>query len=278
MTQAISDKLKRALFKYVEGHESPELVETYMHYVEKKYDLVPVLFPRERKIYRSADEAVEILEGAGKLCHETAIKINFGEPDVNEQTKKVYICPFTGKVFGDNTHPNPQDAIYDWVSKCPENTERVNGLRVKRFFISDDPEIIKGYIPTEKPKEPISRVVFTSALSGKLFNDRKTVIEDFRKHYLKKMALPEVQSQEKFDIEEGFTEFLQEQLDENKIAACVEGLAEHEEFLPYVQTWLEGDEEEEAVEDVAETAEVEEEVEHIDVDGLEESDAVEEEV
>ncbi|SCA63519.1 Uncharacterized protein CT_538 [Chlamydiales bacterium SCGC AG-110-P3] len=256
MTQAITDKLRRALFKYVEDHESPELVETYMYYVEKKNALVPVLFPRERKVYRSAEEAIRVLDAAGKLCHETAIKINFGEPDVNELTRKVYICPFTGKVFGDNTHPNPQDAIYDWVSKCPENTERVNGLRVKRFFISEDPEMIKGYIPKEKPKEPISKVVFTSALSGKLFNDRKTVIEDFRKHYLKKIPLAEVQSQERFDIEEGFTEFLQKQLDENKIAAFVESLAEHEEFLPYIQRWLEGDEEE-----GEEELEVEEELE-----------------
>ena len=80
------------------------------------------------------------------MSRQTEIKIQVGKPTVNAQTKKVYICPFTGKVFGDNTHPNPQDAIYDWVSRCPENTERVNGLKVKRCYVSEDPEIIQNYI------------------------------------------------------------------------------------------------------------------------------------
>ena len=51
----------------------------------------------------------------GKLWRETEIKIQVGQPSVNEDTQKIYICPFTGKVFGDNTHPNPQDAIYEPV-------------------------------------------------------------------------------------------------------------------------------------------------------------------
>lgn len=74
------------------------------------------------------------------------------------QQRKIYICPFTGKVFGDNTHPNPQDAIYDWVSKCPENKERLDGIKVKRFFVSEDPDVIKNYI--QKRREPISKIVF----------------------------------------------------------------------------------------------------------------------
>jgi len=247
MALVITDKLKRALVKFLDSKESPDLVETYLHFLEKQHSLVPVLFPRERKIYRSADEAIEMLDGQGKLCNETEIRIAFTEPAVNELTTKVYICPFTGKVFGNNTHPNPQDAIYDWVSKCPENTERVGGLRVKRFYVSDDPEIIKGYIPAEKPKEPILKVVFTSALSGKLFNSRKAVIDDFRRHYVKKLSLAEVQNQDRFEIEESFLAFLQEQLDEDKIAEFVGLLAEHEPFLPYVQSWIGSEEEEEVV-------------------------------
>jgi hypothetical protein len=244
MALVITDKLKRALVKFLDERESPDLVETYLHFLEKKHSLVPVLFPRERKIYRSVDEAVETLDALGKLCNETEIKIAFGEPAVNELTTKVYICPFTGKVFGNNTHPNPQDAIYDWVAKCPENTERAGGLRVKRFYVSDDPEIIKGYIPAEKPKEPILKVVFTSALSGKLFNSRKAVIDDFRRHYVKRLSLAEVQNQDRFEIEEQFLAFLQQQLDEDKIAEFVGALAEHEEFLPYVQHWIAEDDEE----------------------------------
>ena len=79
----------------------------------------------------------------GPGVSDTEIKIGQDTRSVNEQTKKIYICPFSGKVFGDNTHPNPQDAIYDWVSTCAENNERVGGLRVKRFFVSEDPEMIQ---------------------------------------------------------------------------------------------------------------------------------------
>ena len=174
-----------------------------------------------------------------KVQHFAEIKIGFSNLSVNDQTKKIYICPFTGKVFGDNTHPNPQDAIYDWVSKCPENTERVNGLRVKRFFISEDEEVIKNYAAKNKPKEGITKVVFSSVLSGKLFNSKEAVIKDFKQNYLKRMTLQEVQNQNKFNIEEHFLSFIQKQLVEDKIASFVEALAEYDEFSPIVTHWLE---------------------------------------
>jgi len=158
---------------------------------------------------------------------------------VNDQTKKIYICPFTGKVFGDNTHPNPQDAIYDWVSKCPENNERINGLRVKRFYVSEDPEVIKSYAAKVKPKELITKVVFSSVLSGKLFSTKEAVIADFKQNYLKKLSLAEVQSQNRFTIEEHFLTELQKVLQEDRVAAFVEALAEKDEFRPYVEQWLE---------------------------------------
>jgi len=239
----IKERLKKQLLKFLEEQGSPELIVTYLYYLEKQNKLEPVLFPRERRIYQSADQAIEALEQQNKLCHQTEIKITFGERTVDEQTRKIYICPFTGKVFGDNTHPNPQDAIYDWVSKCKENTERVQGLRVKRFYVSEDPEVIKNYIPKTQPKAPICKTVFTSALSGKLFNSREAVTEDFRRHYLKKLTLLEVQNQNRFEIEEHFLNFLQEQLVEDKVAAFVEALAEFEEFHPYVMQWVETEEE-----------------------------------
>ena len=138
-----------------------------------------------------------------------------------------------------STHPNPQDAIYDWVSKCPENTERQGGLRVKRFFISDDPEVINSYIAKTKPKEPITKVVFSSVLSGKLFNSKQSVIDDFKKNYLKRVSLVEVQNQNRYEIEDHFLAFIQKQLVEDKITAFVEALAEHEEFMPFVERWVE---------------------------------------
>jgi len=238
---AIKSRLKSQLSKFLGEQESPELIVAYLFYLEKAHKLEPVLFPRERKIYKNAIDAVKALEEQNKLCHETEIKISFGERAVDEQTTKIYICPFTGKVFGDNTHPNPQDAIYDWVSKCKENTERSAGLRVKRFYISDDLEVIKNYIPKDKPREPILKVVYTSALSGKLFNSRDAVIEDFRRHYLKKLSLVEAQNQDRFEIEESFLNFLQEELVEDKVASFVEALSEYEEFHPYIEQWVEAE-------------------------------------
>lgn len=240
MTQSVISKdIKDELEQFLKENESAELVTTYLFYVEKKFNLRPVLFPKDKIIYQSDEDAVKYVEQQQQLWHETEIKIGFSNLSVNDQTTKIYICPFTGKVFGDNTHPNPQDAIYDWVSKCPENTERVNGLRVKRFFISEDPEVIKSYAAKSKPKEPITKVVYSSVLSGKLFNTKESVIKDFKQNYLKRLSLVEVQGQNRYQIEQHFLEFIQKQLVEDKIAAFVEALSEFEEFNPYVTQWLE---------------------------------------
>jgi len=235
----INEDDKNVLQQFLNENRPAELVNTYLCFIENKFKLQPVLFPKEKKIFQSAEEAVKILEKNGALWHETEIKIGFSNEAVNELTTKVYICPFTGKVFGNNTHPNPQDAIYDWVSKCPENTERHGGLRVKRFFISEDPEVIKNYMSKIKHKEPIKKVVFSSVLSGKLFNSKEAVIEDFKKNYLKRVSLVEVQNQNRFEIEDQFLAFIQKQLAEEKITSFVEALAEIDEFVPYVERWVE---------------------------------------
>ena len=120
----ISDNLKDEILKFLKRTKKADLITTYLYFLEKKFNIRPVLFAREKTIYQSREDLIERLEKDGKLWRETEIKIQVGQQSVNDQTKKIYICPFTGKVFGDNTHPNPQDAIYDWVSKCPENTER----------------------------------------------------------------------------------------------------------------------------------------------------------
>jgi hypothetical protein len=235
----ITEEIKKELARFLEQNSSPELINTYLHFVELKFELNPVLFPKEKIIYQSADDAVRLLENEGKLWHETEIKVDFSNQSVNEQTKKIYICPFTGKVFGDNTHPNPQDAIYDWVSKCPENKERIGGLPAKRFYISEDPEVIKSYIAKVKHKEPMTKVVYSSVLNGKLFISKAAVLQDFKTNYLKKLSLIEVQNQNRFQIEENFLAFIQKQLGEDKIGAFVEALADVQEFIPYVEQWVE---------------------------------------
>lgn len=241
-TLVITDNLKEELVKFLKKNRKADLITTYLYYLEKKFNIKPVLFPRDKVIYQSQEDLVKRLEEQGKLWRETEIKIQFGQQSVNEQTKKIYICPFTGKVFGDNTCANPQDAIYDWVSKCPENTERANGLRVKRFFVSEDPEVIKNYIV--KQKEPIKKIVFSSAVTGKLFNSKQAVIEDLLKHQLKVLEFVKVPNQNLYQIEENFLNFIQKQLEEGKISAFIEAVAENEELAEYAGQWSEevGDE------------------------------------
>lgn len=236
----VNKEQREALINYLDRTSHPELVNSYLFFLESKHHLQPVLFPREKKVYQSAEELIKLLEAEGKLWKETEIKVGFSQSAVNDQTKKIYICPFTGKVFGDNTHPSPQDAIYDWVSKCPENKERIGGLPAKRFYISEDPEVIKSYMAKNKPvKEAVTKIVYSSAMNGKLFNSKEAIIDDFKRHYIKRMDLLDVQNQDKFEIEDHFLSFLQEQLAEEKITQFVEALAEHEEFVPYIESWLE---------------------------------------
>ncbi|MCH9627582.1 MAG: hypothetical protein S4CHLAM2_12230 [Chlamydiales bacterium] len=234
---AISADVKKGLLSFLEERRSPELLGAYLYYLEHKFHLSPVVFVRDKIIYQSTEEAIKKLENEGKVWRETEIKIGYGPPTVNEQTKKIYICPFTGKVFADNTHPNPQDAIYDWVSKCPENKERIGGVPAKRFFVSEDPEVIKNYI---KPrKEPISKTVYSSAVTGKLYNSKEAVVRNFKESYLKPLTLVEVQNQNRFQLEDSFLTFIQNHLQEEKIATFVETLAEDETFHPYVTQWVE---------------------------------------
>ncbi len=237
----ISEALKTQLETFFKKTRKPELVSSYLFFLERKYAIRPVLFVRDKIIFQSAEEAIKSLEAEGKLWRETEIKIGFGPATVNDQTKKIYICPFTGKVFADNTHPHPQDAIYEWVAKCPENTERIDGIKVKRFFISEDPEIIAKYIV--ELKKPVTKKVFSSALSGKLYNSKETIIEDFKANYLKPMTLIEVQNQNKYQIDEPFLTFIKAHLNEEKIAEFVEALSKITEFQDVASAWVEEEEE-----------------------------------
>lgn len=237
MTLTITAEQKSELLKFLKKNRSADLVTAYLAFIEDKHQIRPILFPREKTIYRSLESLLKKLEAQGKLWRETEITIQFGQQSVNDATKKIYICPFTGKVFGDNTHPNPQDAIYDWVSKCPENTERVGGLPAKRFLVSEDPEVIRNYISERKAS--VKKVVYSSAVTGKLFNSKQAVIDDFKKNQIKAMTMIEVQNQNRFQIDEEFLEFIQNHLNEDKISAFVEALSHHPEFEPYLRKWVE---------------------------------------
>ncbi|MBM3200821.1 MAG: DUF2709 domain-containing protein [Chlamydiae bacterium] len=233
----VSDPLMAELEAYLRKNRKADLMSTYLLFLEKKFHLDPVVFGREKKIYQSEDELVKLLEQENKLWRETEIKIQVGAPTVNSETTRIYICPFSGKVFGDNTHPNPQDAIYDWVSNCKENTERKDGMKVKKFYVSEDPEVIKNYIQVRR--EPITKTVYTSVVTGKLFNSKKAVVEDFLKYQIKHVRFSDITKQNRFEIEEHFLEFIQKHLDETKISAFVESLSGHEAFIRHIERWTE---------------------------------------
>lgn len=239
MTKALSmtQDQKNELLSFLKKNRNTDLATAYLTFMEEKYRLRPILFPRDKMIYQSMDDLIKHLEAEGKLWRETEITIQFGQQSVNEDTKKIYICPFTGKVFGDNTCPNPQDAIYDWVAKCPENKERIGGLPVKRFFVSEDPEVIKNYISERKAS--MKKTVFSSAVTGKLFNSKAAVIDDFKKHHTKVLTIFEVQNQNRYQLEAQFLSFIQGLLTEDKVAEFVEMLSEHSEFQPYLAKWVE---------------------------------------
>lgn len=243
----LKDLEKKELESFLKKNRRADLVATYLRYLELRERVTPVLHPGSKTIYLGASEAIQALDSQDKLARETEITISYDQGAVNDQTTKVYICPYSGKVFGNNTHPNPQDAIYEWVSTCPQNTERVGGLRAKRFLVSEDPAIIKKYITHRKKN--ITKRVFSSQASGKLFDSKEGVIAEVQQHYLRPMSLFEVQEQNRFQIHPDLLQLLQVHLQEDKIASFVESLLKHAFFKPYLNVWLEENEDEESVAD-----------------------------
>lgn len=233
----ITPPIKKILATFLKKQRKPDLLTTYLFYLEQKFEVGPIVYIKEKKIYRGEKELINHLEAQNKLWRETEIKIQLGHQEVNDETTKIYICPFSGKVFGNNTHPNPLDAIYDWVSKCPENKERIGGLPVKKFYVSEDPDVIRNYI--KEVKEPITKIVYSSGVTGKLFNSKKAVIDDFKKHHIKPIALVDVPTQNRFQIEDGFMEWIQSQIDDTNINLFVEAVSDIAEFEKHIEHWFE---------------------------------------
>ncbi len=248
---AISEGIYKDLLDFIKKNRNVDLITTYLSFLEMKHNLSPVVFMKEKKIFLSQDHLVKALEKEHKLYRETTIKIQLGKKSVNEESKKIYICPYSGKVFADNTHPNPQDAIYDWVSNCPENTERKDGIRVKKFYISEDPEVIKNYITPQSAE--LSKTVFSSVVTGKLFNSKKGVIQDLLDNQIKSIPMKQVTTQNRFELHDDFLQFLESNLEDSKVSAFVETLSTRDEFTKYITKWMEDSEEE------AEVVEAEEE-------------------
>ncbi len=134
--------------------------------------------------------------------------------------------------------PQPLDEMYAHLSKCPKNTVVVDGLPAKTFLVSDDPEMIKGYI-TER-KAAMKKKVFTSA-SGKIFNSKDSVVEDFKKSVKPVLFSEVVYNPRGFEVEESLNNLKEEYVVEDKIIAFLEALSKHTEFEPYVKRCQEGE-------------------------------------
>lgn len=238
-----SENIFNTLLNFLKKNRNVDLITAYLTYLELKNKLHPVVFMKEKTIYLNKDHLVKCLEEEQKLYRETTIKIQLSKKSVNEETKKIYICPFSGKVFADNTHANPQDAIYDWVSNCPENTELKDGRKMKKFFISDDPEVIKNYIVADK--DELTKTVFSSIITGKLFNSKKSVIKDLLENHIKDIPMKQVTTQNRFELHPDFLEFLEKNLEDAKIANFVEILSTKDSFEKYLGKWMEENEPEE---------------------------------
>ncbi len=238
---AISEVIFKDLLDFIKKNRNTDLITVYLAYLEMANKLSPVVFMKEKKIFLSEDHLLNTLEKEHKLYRETTIKIQLGKKSVNLESKKIYICPYSGKVYADNTHPNPQDAIYDWVSTCPENTERKDGVRVKKFYISDDPEIIKNYITPQKSE--LSKTVFSSVVTGKLFNSKKGVTKDLLDSHIKHIPMKQVTTQNRFELHDDFLKFLETNLEDSKVSSFVETLSDRDEFTKYIAKWMEEPEE-----------------------------------
>lgn len=57
---------------------------------------------------------------------------------------------------------------------------------------------------------------------------------------MKPFPLDEIQNQNRFEIESGLLQYIQEQLAEDRVSEFIESLSQYEEFTPYIEKWLEG--------------------------------------
>lgn len=235
----ISPEHRSELLKFLKKNPDADAVAGYCAYVEQKYRIKPVVYSRQKKIYKTLDDLMKHLEAEGKFCRETEITIHYGKQSVNDNTKKIVICPFCSNVIGDNMVQNLSDAAYEHVRKCKDNHELVGGVPSKRFSVSEDSDLIATYM-TER-KAAVKKVVYTSA-TGKLYNSREAVIDDFKKNQMKPVSFYEVVLNPKeYEIEESLAAFRDDQVVEEKIISFLEGLSKHTEFEPYVKRCQEGE-------------------------------------
>ncbi len=73
----INPELKAELLKFLKKNRNADLVTIYLAFIEEKYRLQPVLFPREKMIYQSLEDLTQKLETQGKHRKETEFTNQF---------------------------------------------------------------------------------------------------------------------------------------------------------------------------------------------------------
>ena len=94
-TLVITPHVKDELADFLKKNPKVDLLTAYLFFLSCKNNIEPVIYLKEKTIYRSRDELLKQLEKEGTLYRETEIKIQFNKESVNDETTKIYICPFS---------------------------------------------------------------------------------------------------------------------------------------------------------------------------------------
>ncbi len=93
----ISETLKDELLKFIKKNKKADLITTYLLFLEKKFNIRPVLFIRDKTIFQSQEELIKNLEAQNKLWRETEIKIQYGQQRERIQGSKIFSGRRTSK-------------------------------------------------------------------------------------------------------------------------------------------------------------------------------------
>ena len=240
----ISKQLLDHLEKQIKAKKNPSCGTAYMYYLKNILKISPVVYMPSKTIYESIQHCIEHLSDKNEIYRETSIKICYQASAVNNETTKIYICPYSGKIFGNNTHENPQDAIYDWVSRCPENKDYINGIKSKKFFISEDPKTISQYI--NKNEKTIEKKVYApfhnkGILKDKVYNTISSLEKDIANKCFKSISIQDCDDESRYIISDGLTN---NYLNDDTFTEFYNILSNREEFDYFTHLWSQEEEEE----------------------------------
>ena len=63
----VAKEFQQSLIDFLKSTKHPELISTYLFFVEQKFELQPVLFIRDKLIYQSETDAIRALEKEDKF-------------------------------------------------------------------------------------------------------------------------------------------------------------------------------------------------------------------